>query len=679
MRSGMRKKPHNRVKKTRITVCIGITALFFVLFAFRLADWQLIHGEEYKRLAARSTAYTQKTDAVRGEILDCNGEGLVVNTTHYRVVLDKLYIDESKLDETIVFLIDLMDKAGEKWENTLPIEQKADGTLVFKSGNNESIEYILSSEFLNLHENANAEQCFDELVKRYDISQSYTDSQLINLVSVHYNMELTDYSNSNPYVFADDIKQSTAGAVSESTQGMSGVEVQTYLVRGAGDADIAPHILGALGSVTEEEYDALSAEGKNYSLDDKIGKFGIELAFEDELRGKGGTKIIHRNSDGAVVDTVEAEDASPGNTVYLTIDSKLQKTAVKSLAENVTAAQAQGKSESYAYGEKGHGEDCDSGAVVMLKVSDFSVLAAASYPTYDLNKYSEYGSYYIKLSQDESSPMYNRACVGSFACGSVFKPCVAGAALEEKIIDSQSEIYCKEKYDYYPTNIVRCMHYHGNLNVTGALEESCNYFFADTGRRLGIETMYLYAQRFGLGEYTGIEIEESRGTLAGRDSTSWQPGNTVQAAIGQSDNAFTTLQLAAYTATIANDGTRMKTHIVKKITNYEQTKTLKSFSGTALGDCGVSQKNLDIVQNAMLGVTQSENGTAYGLFGDYRVKVAAKTGTAENSGSDHATFICYAPYDKPEVAVSVVIENGVKGRYAMQVAKDLLDAYFAKG
>ncbi len=677
MRSGMRKKPHNRVKKTRITVCIGITALFFVLFAFRLADWQLIHGEEYKQLAARSTAYTQKTEAVRGEILDCNGKGLVVNTTHYRIVLDKLYIDESKLDEIIIYLINLMDKTGEKWEDTLPIEQKADGTLVFKSGNNESIKYLLSSEFLNLHENANAEQCFDELVKRYDISESYTGAQLINLVSVHYNMELTDYSNSNPYVFADDIKQSTAGAVSESTQGMSGVDVQTYLVRGAGDADIAPHILGALGSVTEEEYNALSAEGKNYSLDDKIGKFGIELAFEDELKGKGGTKIVQRNSDGAVVDTVEAEDASPGNTVYLTIDSKLQKTAVKSLAENVTAAQAQGKSESYAYGEKGHGEDCDSGAVVMLKVSDFSVLAAASYPTYDLNKYSEYGSYYIKLSQDESSPMYNRACVGSFACGSVFKPCVAGAALEEKIIDSQSEIYCKEKYDYYPTNIVRCMHYHGNLNVTGALEESCNYFFADTGRRLGIETMYLYAQRFGLGEYTGIEIEESEGTLAGRDSTSWQPGNTVQAAIGQSDNAFTPLQLATYTATIANNGTRMKTHIVKKITNYEQTKTLKSFSGEALGDCGLSQKNLDTVQNAMLGVTQSENGTAYGVFGDYRVKVAAKTGTAENAGSDHATFICYAPYDKPEVAVSVVIENGVKGRYAMQVAKDLLDAYFA--
>lgn len=312
----------------------------------------------------------------------------------------------------------------------------------------------------------------------------------------------------------------------------------------------------------------------------------------------------------------------------------------------------------------------------MLSVKDFSVLAAASYPTYDLNRYSEYGSYYVKLSENKNSPMYNRATVGTFACGSVFKPCVAGAALEEKIITDKTKIYCKQDYDFYPTNVVRCMHYHGSLDVTGAIEQSCNYFFADTGRRLGIEPMYLYAQKFGLGEYTGVEIEESKGTLAGRDSTSWQAGNTVSAAIGQSDNAFTPVQLATYVATIANNGERLKTHIVDKVTNYERTKTVKSTDVESYGDCGISKKNLDIVRKAMLGVTQNENGTANYMFGDYKVKVAAKTGTAENSGSDHTTFICYAPYEKPEVAIAVVIEHGAKGRYSMQVAKDLLNAYF---
>ena len=663
--------------KSVFTVCIIITLVFFAIFTGRLVSWQLVQGEEYKALATRSTSYTVTTDATRGEILDVNGNGMVVNTTHYKIVIDKLYADEATLDRTVLSLIDIMQKTGEKWEDTLPIEISSDGSFAYKKGFEDEVKNLLSEDFLDMDENTSAVDCFDELVKRYKITDDYTDKELKNIVSVRYNMELTGYSNSNPYIFAEDISRDTVSAVSENTQGVSGVDVQTYKIRSASDADLAPHILGALGSITEEEYEQLSEENKGYSLDDEIGKFGIELAFEDELKGEGGTKIIKRNSDGTIVDTVETIDAQPGNTVYLTIDSDLQKVAVKSLAENIKSAKEQGKSEQKTYNEDGHGEDCETGAVVMLSVKDFSVLASASFPTYDLNKYSEYGDYYVKLAEDKNSPMYNRAFVGSFACGSVYKPCVAGGALEEGIIKADTEIYCKQNYDYYPTNIVKCMHYHGNENVTGAIAQSCNYFFAETGRLLGIDTMYLYAEKFGLGEYTGVEIEESKGFLAGRDSTTWQAGNTVQAAIGQSDNAFTPLQLATYTATIANDGVRLKTHVVNKITNYERTEVLQDYTKPVeVDNCGISQKNLDIVQNAMLEVTQNEDGTAYSMFGNYKVKVAAKTGTAENSGSDHTTFICYAPYDDPEVAVSVVIEHGVKGKYSMQVAKDLLDAYF---
>lgn len=674
------KKKQKEVKssKTPITVCIIITLVFFAMFTFRLVDWQLINGEKYKELSTRSTSYTVKTDATRGEILDKDGNGLVVNTTHYKIVIDKLYADENTLDNTILSLINLMDATGEEWEDTLPIEISQNGACSYKKGFDKEIEYLLSEEFLGIDKNTSAQDCYNKLVERYEIRGDYTSAQQRNIVSVRYNMELTGYSSSNPYIFAKDIDRDTVSAVSENTQGVSGVDVQTYLIRGAQDADIAPHILGALGSITEDEYKELSESDKEYSLTDETGKFGIELAFEEQLKGEGGTKIIKRNSDGTIVDTVETIDAQPGNTVYLTLDNELQKTAVKSLAENVKSAKAAGEEESQRTGEKLVGEDCESGAVVMLSVKDFSVLAAASYPTYDLNKYSEYGSYYVKLAEDENSPMYNRAFVGSFACGSVYKPCVAGAALEEKVIDTETEIYCKQKYDYYPTNVVNCMHYHGDENVIGAITQSCNYFFAETGRQLGIETMYLYSEKFGLGEYTGVEIEESKGTLAGRDSASWMPGNTVQAAIGQSDNAFTPLQLATYTATIANDGTRLKTHLVSKITNYERTETIEDYNTQTIVDtCGISQENLEIVQKAMLEVTQNEDGTAYSMFGNYKVKVAAKTGTAENSGSDHSTFICYAPYDNPEVAIAVVLEHGAKGRYSMQIAKDLLDTYFA--
>lgn len=666
----------NKYPKTTITVCIIITLAFFAIFTARLVDWQLIHGSEYSELAKRSTSYTVKTDATRGEILDKNGSGLVVNTTRYKIVIDKLYANEDTLDANLLALINLMDLSGDKWEDTLPIALSG-STFFYKNDSESEISELLSEDFLNLDKNTTAPDCFNSLVKRYEIDERLSLKEQRNLVSVHYNMELTGYSNSNPYIFAKDIKRSTVSAVSENTQGVSGIDVQTYLVRTAQDACLAPHILGALGSITEEEYDDLKDGEKTYSLTDNVGKFGIELAFENQLKGEGGMKIIKRNSDGTIVDTVETIDSKPGNTVYLTLDKKLQETAVKSLAENVKAAKEQGAAEKQSSGKSGFGEDCETGAAVMLSVKDFSVLAAASYPTYDLNKYSEYGNYYVKLSENKNSPMYNRISVGSFACGSVYKPCVACAALEEKTISTDTEIFCKQEYDYYPSNVVHCMHYHGDLNVTGAIAQSCNYFFAETGRRLGIETMYLYSEKFGLGEYTGIEIEESKGTLAGRDSTNWMPGNTVQAAIGQSDNAFTPLQLATYAATLANDGTRLKTHVVSKITDYERKNNVQDYSRPVVVDnCAVSQKNLEIVQKSMLEVTQNQDGTAHSMFGDYKVKVAAKTGTAENAGSDHTTFICYAPYDKPEVAVAVVIEHGAKGRYSMQVAKDLLDGYF---
>ena len=666
---------HKKIGRNRTVVCAVAFLACAAAFVVRLADWQLVQGEKYKEIAARSTSYTVETEATRGEILDCNGVSLVANTTRYRILLDRLYVDEEKLDTTVLSLIMLVEKTGDKWEDKLPIKYE-NGVYAYTS-DEKAVETLFSLSGFEADKNISAAQCVERLGERYEIKKEYNPEQLRALLSVYYNMELCSFSNSNPYCFATDISADAVAVVSENTQGVSGVEVAPYSTRAAVDADIAPHILGALGSITSDEYEKAKSEGKEYALSDSIGKFGIELACEDILKGKGGTKIVKKNSDGTVVDTVQTIDAQPGNTVYLTIDSKLQEQAVKSLAENVKAAKKQGQSDVLTYGGEGKGEDCEAGAVVMLSVKDFSVLAAASYPTYDLNKYSEYGDYYVKLTQNENSPMYNRAFVGTFATGSVYKPLVACAALEEKAVGRYEKINCTQRYDYYPKDIVNCMHYHSFIDMTAAITESCNFFFAESGRRLGIDTTYLYAQKFGLGEYTGVEIEESRGILAGRDSKQWVEGNTVQAAIGQSDNSFTPLQLAAYVATIANDGTRLKTHLIGKVTNYERNKVISEAKAEAIDTCGVSQENLEFVQAAMLNVTQSPDGTAYSMFGDYKVKVAAKTGTAENAGSDHATFICYAPYDEPEVAIAVVVENGAKGRYSMQIAKNLLDVYFA--
>lgn len=636
-------------------ITAAVTAAMFAVFAVRLADWQLVHGEEYRREAAQSTGTAVTTEAVRGEILDRSGKGLVVNRTRRRIVIDKLSLTPGRLDSLILALIALTERGGDKWNDNFPVDEDG-GTYIFRKGDNPF--------------DKTAAEVVKELQEQYDIADGYSPRDLRNLIAVHWQMEQSGFSDGTPYRFADDVSVETMTAVSENTQGVGGAEVQTYPVREAVNPTLAPHLLGAMGAVSEDEYAALSEKG--YRLTDRVGKFGIERALESDLRGEGGKKLIVRDADGATLRTIEKTDARPGNTVWLTIDSALQEVTVKALAGHVKAARDSGK----AAGEKYSGEDCTAGAAVLLDVRDFSVLAAASCPTYDLNRYSDYGDYYVSLATDETSPLFDRACDGSFACGSVFKPLVAAAALQEQVIAPDDEIICTRYYDYYPSNVVACMHRHGAENLYSAMAHSCNYYFAEVGRRLGIDAMARYAARAGLGAETGLEIGESGGFLAGRDSEDWAPGNTVQAAIGQSDNAFTPMQLATCAATLANGGKRLRTHLVQKITDYAQERTLYEAAAEEAGDLGVSAENLAIVRQAMRGVAEDSDGTAYSVFGGFSVPVAAKTGTAENSGSDHAVFICYAPCDNPEVAAAVVLEHGAVSRFAAETAKEMLEAYF---
>ena len=668
--------------KVRAGICIAITAIIFLAFVARLFSWQIVNGDNYKQVALSSTTYSEETDATRGEILDVNGVGLTVNKTCYKIIINRLYVEKNELNSLIESLLMYMDARGEKWQDVLPIVVNSKGEYSFKANSEDEVKTLKSSDYLGVADTLTATDCMSELTNRYKL-ESYTNhKKRRDIASVRYNMELCGFSSNTTYDFALDISPQMMAIISENFQNVSGVDIATYFERHNPDPQIAPHLLGALGLINEEEYTEKTALGKNYNFNDKIGKFGIESSFEDVLKGQAGEKIVKKNSNGKVLEEIQKTDANPGKTIYLTIDSKIQTAANKALAENVKKAKEDGEALKAENGKSGYGEDCKAGAAVMLSVKDFSVLAAASYPTYDLEKYSLYDDYYVDLVKDEkNAPLYDRVFNGSFAPGSIFKPCVAVASLEEKVVTDETIINCTKVYDYYKKDTVSCMGTHGYIDLNSALTQSCNYFFAESGRRLGINTMYLYAEKFGLGEKTGVEISESTGILAGRDSTTWTDGNTVQAAIGQSDNAFTPIQLATYVATIANDGKRYKTHLVSKITDYKRQNIITQNdpnNPTLVDTVSVSQENLQYVQNAMRNVVESTDGTAHSVFGNYKVKVAAKTGTAENSGSDHTTFICYAPFDKPEVAVAVVIENGARGKYSMNVAKAMLDAYFAK-
>ena len=649
--------------KGRYAFVITVIVIVFACFAARLVQWQLAESDYYSNIALTSTAYTVKTEALRGEIYDKNGVDLAVNITGYKVVIDKIYMDDEKLNDTIVRLTDLMDKCGEKWIDNLPITVGSNGSYVFVKDKDDEIEELKSKDNLNMNPYSTAEECMAQLIKKYECSD-YTKEQQRNIISVRYNMDKMGYSKSQPYTFAEGISENTMSVISENMQDEKGVYVESTAIRTYTNGTVAPHMVGITGLISSDEYSELKDKG--YAFNDIVGKSGIESAFESYLRGTAGSKTIEVNSDGTT--TVEAvKNAEPGDSVYLTIDARYQKIAQQALKEAVKEAQAYAKETNSDIGA-----DCTGAAVVVLNVEDFSVLCAASYPSYDLSKYYDD---YTKLASDKTLPLFDRAFMGALAPGSTFKPMVAAAALQEKAITTNTLIDCN---GVYTTGGLRlwCMGYHGGINMYTAIEQSCNVFFAETGRLLGIENMDIYAQRCGLGVKTGVEVLESSGTLAGPEyskemGSEWYDSYVSPAAIGQSDNQFTPLQLATYAATLANNGVRLKTHVVDKVTDYSGENIIYETEPVVMDNMGVSLKNLQAVQKAM---TMAAN--SYPSLDGFDIQVAGKTGTAENSGSDHANFICFAPYENPKIAIGVMVEHGAKSYVAVNVGRKILDAYF---
>lgn len=672
----MEKKPSKLRQTAPYWVSGLLLILIFLVFFIRLFHWQIVDGEEYLAQANATSVSTVAIDAARGEILDRNGNPLVTNQTAYKIVFEKPYMTTETMNQTIHTLVELMVERNEEWNDELPIQLNKNGEYVFEEDREEAIAFLKGKSFLNVNAYTSAELCIKQLSDLYDVDmEQYSKQELLRLLSVRYNMTMETFSTNMPYTFADSVSKDTVSIIEENSHELPGVTVKVTTMRYYENGSLAPHLLGTIGKLSAEEYEQLQSQG--YTYDDVIGKSGIESAFESELRGTDGKQVIELNNDGSVASSIVKEEPVQGNTIYTTLDSNLQSVAFSSLAKNVKAARAEG----IELNEKNSGEDCVAGAAVVLNVKDFSVLAAATYPSYDLSKYTEDPDYYNKLLEDETLPLFNRALNGSFTPGSVYKPLVAAAALQEGIIDEYETVTCNHIYEFYaPSFTPSCMGYHGKTNVKQGLAYSCNVFFYDVGRRLGIEDMDLYSESFGLGVKTGIEIGESEGILASpsyRASAGgiWQPGDVIQAAIGQSDNSFTPIQLATYCATIANNGTRLQAHIVDKITDYTRETVISETEPEVMEQTGVSLKNLKIVQQGMRSVCTE--GTASKVFGNYGIAVAGKTGTAENPNhSDNVVFIGYAPYDNPEIAVAVVLEYGASGKYSMAVAKDIFDAYF---
>lgn len=648
------------INMKRYVILLGCAVLVSGVFISRLVDWQIINTAHYKVRANSSNIYFVKTDPVRGEILDRDGVGLAVNDMGYKIVLDRLLIEKGTENDLILKVVRLLEALDNEWIDILPIGIDKNG-FYFTQEHESQISSLKKT--LNLSENASAEECIRKMCERYKIGE-YSDADRRVICSVKYNMEKSGgyYLKSMPYVLCDSVSKDAVIIISERFKDLKGVRIQTSLIRKYINGEVAPHIVGYTGFMSGEEYEKRK---DSYPMDALIGKTGIESVFEDELRGYGGKRMMQMSREGGVIDVSEKEPAKSGNTVFLTLSSKIQEVANKSLKENV---------------EKAHtvASDCVSGAAVVLNVKDFSVLAAATYPGYDLTRFMEDKSYYSELANDKAVPLLNRAFLGAYAPGSIYKPLVACAALDSGKITPSETITCSGSYNHYIGYRLRCMGVHGAANLKLALSKSCNVYFAELGRRLGANLLKEYANKFGIGVKTGIEVGESVGIVAGPEHSKavgahWYESGSSQAAIGQSDNMITPVQLATYVATIANNGIRYKTHLVDKITDYSRNKLIKEISPEIVENLNISEENLKAVQSSMREVAIS--GTARD-FASYPIPIAAKTGTAQNSGSDHTTFICYAPFDDPQIAISVVIAHGKTGMASKNVARDVMNAYF---
>ena len=670
----------------RSAACILLVLAVFVVYELRLVQWQLVEGDKYEQLSLSSRTDTIEIEAARGEILDRDGTVLAGNRSSYNIVYDALDMDYDRRNATIIQVIDLLEERGETWRDRLPIVLAEDGTYQYKEDSESAIQTL--QEALSLAEYATAEECMAELAQQYDC-QGYSKEDMRNVASVRYSMTQDGFSRTSPYVIAEDVSAETVGAISERSEEWPGIEIRVAVTRYYGeDGALAPHVVGYTGVITDTQYQQAVEDGTTYDAEnnisgykwsDTMGRSGIEAAFEEELRGQRGEETIYTDSSGGVESTAVTTAPEEGHTVQTTLDSDLQRVANLSLEKNI-----QGNIDA---------RNCTSGAAVVLDVDTFGVLACSSYPTYDVNQLVESiagdGEYYNNLLADENQPMLNLALNGVFTPGSVFKPVVALAALQEGQLSAATSVYCPGYYELADLRL-GCTCGGGNTwNVYGALAHSCNTFFSTVGYDLGISTLDPYAEYFGLGTTTGVELGEATGIMSNpqeyreNHGVEWTDGVTSQTAIGQADNMFTPIQLATMCATIANGGVRLQTHFLDKVLDYTGETVLEEYEPVELYDAGITSDVLGVVQTGMQMV--ATQGTAADVFANYPVSIACKTGTAETSTPDengnkptepNLSFICYAPADDPEIAVAVMIEQGNTGNYANNVAKDILDQYF---
>lgn len=668
----------------RMRVLVAAACILMLLYGLRLIFLQLVNGDDFKSQATNTTDYKFTVTAARGDIVDSRGERIATSVTGYNVVLNKLLMGDEDLDGMLQKIVELLRANGESWNDTLLISQPdAAGNYTFtaEEGSTRDQKALAAmKDNLGLQQYATANDVMEKLVEDYDLA-SYPLSWQRTLGGIHYEMQLQAFSNVNNFIMAENVSEATVATIKEHSLSLPGVEIVETSTRSYEQSTVLPHVLGRVGKITAEKWKVTDENGqttyplreKGYNMNDIIGISGLESAYEDELRGKDGVETITRNSDGVIVDTALTTVPEPGHTVQLTIDSRFQKAVDKALAENIDMI-----NRVYNTGSM----KAAAGAAVVLDVKDGSVLAASNYPSFDQNLYA---TQYSEYSADESLPLFNRALQGLYTPGSTFKPAVAIAALDTGLINRYSTVNCTRVYTYYKDYRPKCtQHGHGNgpIDVVNAIKWSCNVFFYDVGRRLTSDVYDAYAYKLGLGQRTGVEVSEAVGHLTSKNDSNYMESLDIQAAIGQGNTVVTPVQLATYAATIANRGTRYRTHFVKAILDSNTGEVLQETQPEVMDVIEDKGETFDLIQQGMIGVSQT-----IPVLASYPYTIACKTGTPQRSegyyvGSTYkhytnTTMIAYGPAEDPQIAIGIVVEYGGGGARAGNLMADIFNAYFA--
>ena len=673
-------KPNVKLRFNFLTTIIYIVGIVLLLQLFNL---QIVHGEEYREQSNTRLTRESTIEADRGSILDKNGNTIVGNNMGFSVDLYKTKIDDQTLNETILKIITVLEQNGDSYIDDFIINVNP---YAFSTDNQNTIANF--KEDHDIEESATAEECFNKLKEEYEITN--TDPlEARKIMAIRYAIQTEGYSSTRPLQISDNISRQSALIFNERSSEFPGINVVVEPVRNYSQGTTAAHIVGYTGKISSEEY---KTRKDTYDQDDIIGKTGIEYAFEDYLKGQDGVKQIDMSVDGTVQEEYVTKEAVKGSDVVLTIDLNLQKVTEEALANSIKKINSGGYSQRYA---------TNAGAAVVMEVKTGKILAMASYPTYNpqdfvgtisTEKWNEYNN-------NVDKPLRNKAIQDNYAPGSIFKMVTAITGLETGATNTKEKV--RDTGTFYKYNESwRCWLRggHGWVNITTAIEKSCNYFFYTIGTRIDIDDLAKYAKYFGLGVKTGVELpSETAGTVASRETAEkygrgWYAGDMMSAVIGQSYNSFSPLQMTKYISMIANNGKVVNPTIVESVIRADGTeinkdeveKAIKEKLGitdTEVEDLNISQESINVAKEGMKSVTSDESGTAYSVFRNFPIEVGGKTGSAETAsgsgnGKTNAWFAGFAPYDDPEIAVVVFIENGGHGWYTGETVRTIMEQYF---